>query len=115
SSPRPRGKSGRPERSVPPGEVKCAGTVSRWAAAFSSFAGDAAGAMSNFRHAGLRLEGLVDFDLVSAGQAVGFIRHADHGHEFGEHGVRHARLARRGGVRGDAIGALVGGAYGHVD
>src|SRR5580698_4415850 len=57
--------------------------------------------------AGLRLEAVVDFHLVSRDQAIGFVRHADHRHEFFELSVGHAFVYRRGSVRSDAVFALV--------
>src|SRR5260370_282670 len=63
----------------------------------------------------LRFEGVVDFHLVSTGEAIGFVGHADHGHQFREHGAGHARLASGGGVRGNAIAAQVGGAHRDVE
>src|SRR5580692_1245191 len=62
-----------------------------------------------------RLETLVDFHLVAAGQAIGLIGHPHHGHQLGEHSVAHSGLARAGGVRGDAIPALISRAYREVN
>src|SRR3954447_16871256 len=61
-----------------------------------------------------RLEGVVDLYLVSAGEPVRFVGHSDHGHQLGQHGVRHAGLSRRGGVRGNAVRALIAGADGEI-
>src|SRR5712691_12310451 len=57
-----------------------------------------------------RPEPLVDFHLVPARQAIGLIRHPDYCHQLGELLIGHAGLARRGGVGGDAVAALVAGA-----
>src|SRR5207249_6696816 len=62
-----------------------------------------------------RLESLVDFHLVVAGEAVGFIGHADDSHQLGQHRIGHPRLARRGRMRRDAVRALITGADGEVD
>jgi len=44
--------------------------------------------------AGLRLEAVVDFHLVSHDEAIGFVSHADHGHQLFELGVGHAFVFR---------------------
>src|ERR1700733_5714651 len=62
-----------------------------------------------------RLEALVDFHLIAAGQAVALVGHPHYGHEFSEHGLAHTRLARARGMGGDAVAALLEGAHGQVD
>src|SRR5271167_610258 len=59
-------------------------------------------------HVYWRLEGVVDLNLIAVDQTVGFVRHADHGHQFVKHGGSHALFARRSTMRGDAVAATIG-------
>ena len=61
-----------------------------------------------------RLEALVDGDLIAGDEFVGFVGHANDGVKFLEHRGRHAFGEGRGGVRGDAILAIVRDADGEV-
>ncbi len=58
---------------------------------------------------------LVEFYLIAGYKRVGFIRHADNGHQFAKYLVGHALLARGGGMRSDAVAALIRNADGDVD
>src|SRR5271157_1877617 len=57
----------------------------------------------------------VDFNLIAGDELVGLVGHADDGLQLLEHGVGHPFFESRGGVRSDAVVAVVGDAYGHVD
>ncbi len=61
------------------------------------------------------LEALVDFDLIAGDELVSFVGHADDGLKFLEHGVGHSFAEGGSSVRGDAVVAVVGDAYGDVD
>ena len=63
----------------------------------------------------LYLELLVDFNLVTGGQAIGLIGHANHGHQLVEHCIGHALVSSRRGMRGDAVRALVRYAYSDIE
>jgi len=41
----------------------------------------------------VRQKAIVDLNLITARQTIGFIRHADDGHEFSEHRICHAGFA----------------------
>src|SRR5580704_15954220 len=58
---------------------------------------------------------LVDFNLIAGDEFIGFVGHANDRLQLREHSVGHAFFEGRGGVRGDAIVAVVGDADGHVD
>ena len=62
-----------------------------------------------------RAELLVDFDLVAGDEFVGFVSHADDGLQLREHRVGHALFEGGGGVRRDAVVAIVGDADGDVE
>src|SRR5216683_6187621 len=62
-----------------------------------------------------RLEALVDFDLVAGDKLIGFIGHANDGLKLLEHSPGHAFAESGSGVRGDAVGTVVGDAHGDVD
>src|SRR5579864_5011277 len=63
----------------------------------------------------LALEGGIDRHPIAVGEPVGFVGHADHGHDLAEHGFGHAGLARRGAMAGDAVAAAIGDADREVD
>jgi len=56
--------------------------------------GDARPVVSGRQFCQRWFEPLVDLDLVAGDQLVGFVRHADDGLKFMEHGVGHAFAAR---------------------
>ena len=62
-----------------------------------------------------RAELLVDFYLVAGDELVRLVGHPDDGLQLLEHGVGHAFFESGGRVRGDAVVAVVGDAYGDVD
>src|SRR6266849_8427615 len=64
---------------------------------------------------GLRFETLVDLHLISRDQSISFVRHAHHGHQLFKLGVGHAFVYRRGGVRSDAVFALIRDRNGDID
>jgi len=64
---------------------------------------------------GSALELFIDWYAVPGDEAIGFVGHADDGHEFAEDFLGHAFIAGGGGVGGDAVVAAVGGADGDVD
>src|SRR6266404_1418969 len=55
----------------------------------------------------LRFEAVVDLHLISGHQPISFVRHAHHGHQLFELRIGHALVYRRGGVRSDAVFALI--------
>src|SRR5207302_6714684 len=57
----------------------------------------------------------VDLHLIAGDHLVGFVGHADYGHQLLEHFVGHTFFLRRDGVGGDAVVALVGDTDGYVD
>jgi hypothetical protein len=68
-----------------------------------------------FRQIERRLEAVVDGHLIAGNELVGLVGHADHLLEFLEHFRRHAFAESRGGVRSDAVVAVVGDADGDVE
>src|SRR5260370_29812595 len=62
-----------------------------------------------------RAELLVNFDLIASDELVGLVSHTNDSLQLCEHGIGHAFFEGGGGVRGDAIMAVVGDADGHVD
>src|SRR3981189_1053383 len=56
---------------------------------------------------GLRFEAVVDLHLISGDDPIGFVSHAHHGHQLFKLGIGHALVYRRGGVRSDAVFALI--------
>jgi hypothetical protein len=51
---------------------------------------------------------LVNFHLIAGDELVGLVRHADDRLQLLKHGVGHAFFEGGGGVRGDAVVAIVG-------
>src|SRR5580700_3941385 len=58
---------------------------------------------------------LVDFHLIAGDELIGFVRHADDRLQLLEHSVGHAFFEGGGGVRSDAVVAIVGDADGDVE
>src|ERR1700734_479624 len=61
-----------------------------------------------------RTELLVNLDLISGDELVGLVGHPNDGLQLCKHGVGHALLESGGGVRSDAVMAVVGDADGDV-
>ena len=58
---------------------------------------------------------LVNFHLVAGDELVGLVGHADYGLQLREHGIGHAFFESGGGVRGNAVVAIIRDADGYVE